>query len=209
MTRFPERLTNGYAAFRDGRLAADRDRYRRLADRGQRPEIMIVACCDSRSAPETIFDAAPGEMFVHRNVANLVPPYEVDGHQHGTSAALEFGVTALKVRHLVIMGHGRCGGVEAYLSNKPLGGTDFIGPWIGLLSPAADLIADDPVAESDHQRALEFASISQGIANLRSFPWVRAAEDAGALTLHGAWFDIGTGELLTLDETSGKFTVLA
>jgi len=209
MTGFPERLTSGYAAFRDGRLAADRDRYRRLAERGQRPEIMIVACCDSRSAPETIFDAAPGEMFVHRNVANLVPPFDADGHQHGTSAALEFGVTALKVRHLVIMGHGRCGGVDAFLTKRPMDGTDFIGPWIGLLSPAAELIADDPVAEFERQRALEFASIRQGIVNLRSFPWIAAAENDGALALHGAWFDIGTGELLTLDEASGAFAALA
>ena len=205
---FPERLTNGYAAFRGGRLATDRERYRRLAERGQRPEIMIVACSDSRSAPETIFDAAPGELFVHRNVANLVPPFDADGHHHGTSAALEFGVTSLKVSHLVILGHGRCGGVEAFLGEKPLSGTDFVGPWIGLLAPAAALIADDPLEQSERQRALEFASIRQGLENLRTFPWVAAAEASGSLALHGAWFDISTGELLTLDVEHGEFGVL-
>jgi carbonic anhydrase len=209
MAEFPERLTNGYAAFREGRLAADRDRYRRLAERGQRPEVMIIGCSDSRSAPETIFDAAPGELFVHRNVANLVPPFDADGHQHGTSAALEFGVIALKVRHLVILGHGRCGGVEAFLANKPLGDTDFIGRWIGLLGPAAALIADDPDQTAARQRALEFASIRQGLANLRSFPWIAASESAGSLRLHGAWFDIGTGELLVFDSASGEFRALA
>jgi carbonic anhydrase len=209
MAEFPERLTVGYAAFREGRLAADRDRYRRLAERGQRPEVMIVGCSDSRSAPETIFDAAPGELFVHRNVANLVPPYDVDGHQHGTSAALEFGVTALRVRHLVILGHGRCGGVEAFLAGTPLHETDFIGRWIGLLAPAAELMADDPEETATRQRALEFASIRQGRANLRTFPWIAAAESAGSLHLHGAWFDIGTGELLVLDAASGAFRALA
>jgi carbonic anhydrase len=208
MTGFPERLTSGYSAFRTERLPGDRDRYRRLAERGQKPEIMIVACCDSRSAPETIFDAAPGELFVHRNVANLVPPFDADGHQHGTSAAIEFAVTGLKVRHIVIMGHGRCGGVDAFLSDRPLGETDFIGRWIGLLEPAAKLIADDPVAGSARQRALEFASIRQGLTNLRTFPWIAKAESAGALSLHGAWFDISTGELHVLDTGRGEFDLL-
>jgi carbonic anhydrase len=209
MTSFPERLRQGYAAFRDGRLAADRDRYRQLAERGQRPETMVIACSDSRSAPETIFDAAPGELFVHRNVANLIPPFDADGHQHGTSAALEFAVTQLKVRNIVVMGHGRCGGIEAYLAKGSTDGTDFIGRWIGLIAPAAAMIADDPVESAARQRALEFASIRQGIENLRTFPWIAAAEAAGTLLLHGAWFDIGTGELLVLDPASGEFAVLA
>ena len=126
MADFPQRLTDGYRAFRSGRFAADAERYRRLAERGQQPAIMVIGCCDSRAAPETVFDAAPGELFVHRNVANLVPPYSPDGHQHGTSAAIEYAVTALVVRHVVVMGHGRCGGVAAFLDGKPPGG-DFIG----------------------------------------------------------------------------------
>lgn len=206
---FPERLRNGYAAFRGGRLAADRARYARLAERGQRPEIMIIACCDSRSAPETIFDAAPGELFVCRNVANLVPPFDADGNWHGTSAALEFGIKRIKVRHLVIMGHGRCGGIAASLDPGSLDGTDFIGHWIRLLAPARALIADDPMEAADRQRALEFTSIRQSIANLRTFPWIAAAEAAGTIALHGAWFDISTGELHVLDGASGDFVSLS
>lgn len=208
MTQFPERLRNGYAAFRDGRLTTDRERYRALAESGQRPEIMIIACCDSRSAPETIFDAAPGEVFVCRNVANLVPPFDADGNWHGTSAALEFGITQLKVRHVVIMGHGRCGGIAAFLDQSPREKTDFIGHWINLIAPAQALIADDPIETSARQRALEFASIRQSIANLRTFPWVAAAEAAGTIELHGAWFDISTGELFRLDEPASAFVTI-
>lgn len=208
MGTFPERLESGYHAFREGRLATDRERYRQLAESGQRPEIMIVACCDSRSAPETIFDAAPGEMFVHRNVANLIPPYEADGHNRGTSAAIEFGVTRLRVRHFVVMGHGRCGGINAFLTDGALDGTDFIGPWISLLRPAGELIADDPAEGAERQRALEFASIRQSITNLRTFPWIRSAEADGGLALHGAWFDISTGELFRLDQETGRFVAV-
>jgi len=206
---FPDRLRNGYAAFRGGRLATDRERYARLAERGQRPEIMIIACCDSRSAPETIFDAAPGEMFVCRNVANLVPPFDADGNWHGTSAAIEFGVTRLLVRHVVIMGHGRCGGIAAALDPGSLDGTDFIGHWINLLAPARAMIADDPMETAGRQRALEFASIRQSIANLQTFPWVADRIAAGTLKLHGAWFDISTGELYALNDMSGEFVSMA
>lgn len=209
MSVFPKRLRDGYAAFRSGRLAEDRDRYRHLAELGQKPETMIIACCDSRSAPETVFDAAPGELFVHRNVANLIPPFNADGKQHGTSAALEYGITKLEVRHIVVMGHGRCGGIHTYLSDSALTVSDFIGPWIGLLAPAAELVADDPMGGNDPQQALEFASIRQSIKHLRSFPWVKAAEDAGTLALHGAWFDISSGELLTLDSDTGTFVTLS
>lgn len=208
MSVFPKRLRDGYATFRSGRLAEDRDRYRHLAELGQQPETMIIACCDSRSAPETIFDAAPGELFVHRNVANLIPPFNADGQQHGTSAALEFGVTGLNVRNIVVMGHGRCGGVHAYLSGGAPTGSDFIGPWIGLLLPAAELVADDAMGGKDPQQALEFASIRQSIKHLRSFPWVKSAEADGTLTLHGAWFDISSGELLALDSDTGTFVAL-
>ena len=211
MSGFPERLTRGYAAFRDETLPTQRQRYARLAERGQRPEIMIVGCCDSRVPPELIFGAAPGELFVHRNVANLVPPYDPDGHQHGTSAALEFAVTALRVRDIVVMGHGRCGGIHAFLAGRddgpqpPLAAGDFIGRWISLIEPAMALIADDPIEADARQRALEFASIRNGIANLRTFPWIAAAEGKGELSLHGAWFDISTGELLVLEPETGEF----
>lgn len=208
MTDLPESLCRGYRDFRSGRLIADRERYRTLAERGQRPTTMIIACCDSRSAPETVFDTAPGELFVHRNVANLVPPFSADGNQHGTSAAIEYGVTVLGVKHLVMMGHGRCGGIEAYLSNAHLEGTDFIGRWIDLIRPAAAMVAEDPMEAAERQRALEFASIRQGIRNLQTFPWIASAVRAGSLSLHGAWFDISTGELHALDPESGAFALV-
>ena len=200
---FPERLLAGYDSFRANRLPEDSARYRILADAGQRPQIMVIACSDSRAAPETIFDANPGEIFVVRNVANLVPPYDPDGHYHGTSAAIEFAVAHLKVRHIVVMGHGRCGGISAYLDGKADPG-DFIDKWISLLTPAAESLSDE-LDEKARERALEFASIRQGIDNLKSFPMIASLASIGEIELHGAWFDISTGELFVLDGARGTF----
>ncbi len=128
---FPQRLIEGYGAFRTGRLPAEQDRYRTLAESGQSPEVMVVACCDSRVSPEVIFDARPGELFVVRNVGNLIPPYAPDGGAHGVSAALEFAVEALKVKHIVVLGHAHCGGVQAFAEDaEPLSPGDFIGRWM-------------------------------------------------------------------------------
>jgi carbonic anhydrase len=211
---FPPRLLRGYAAFRDQRLPQESSRYRVLAEAGQRPRTMIVGCCDSRAAPETIFDAAPGELFVIRNVANLVPPYDPDGEYHGTSAAIEFGVMGLKVRNILVMGHGRCGGVQAYLASRntssemtELSASDFIGKWISLIAPAEALICEDPNETADKQRALEFASVRKAIENLRTFPSIRALEEIDEIELHGAWFDISTGELYVLNPETGRFDV--
>ena len=200
---FPERLLAGYDSFRANRLPDDSARYRILADAGQRPQVMVIACSDSRAAPETIFDASPGEIFVVRNVANLVPPYNPDGHYHGTSAAIEFAVAHLKVRHIVVMGHGRCGGISAYLDGKADPG-DFIDQWISLLTPAAESLSDE-LDEKTRERALEFASIRQGIDNLKSFPMIASLASIGEIELHGAWFDISTGELFVLDRARGTF----
>src|SRR5690606_27680101 len=134
MHRFPSSLLAGYRAFMGDRYAREKDRYRQLAANGQAPMAMIIACCDSRSAPETIFNAGPGELFVVRNVANLVPPFEQGGGQHGTSAAIEFAVNSIEVSDIVVMGHGRCGGIHAALGNgAPLAPGDFIGKWMSLL----------------------------------------------------------------------------
>jgi carbonic anhydrase len=200
---FPGRLLDGYDSFRANRLPEDSARYRILADIGQRPEIMVIGCSDSRAAPETIFDAAPGELFVIRNVANLVPPYDPDGHYHGTSAAIEFAVAHLKIRHIVVMGHGRCGGISAYLDGKADPG-DFIDRWISLLAPAAEGLSAELDATA-RQRALEFASIRQGIEHLKTFPMISSLTSIGEIELHGAWFDISTGELFVLDRSSGTF----
>src|SRR6202166_1891116 len=131
---FPKRLIDGYNAFSDSRLQKEQDRYRQLAEQGQKPQIMVIGCCDSRVSPEVIFDSSPGELFVVRNVANIVPPYAPDGHAHGVSAALEFGVAALKVKHIVVLGHARCGGVKAFAEkSEPLSPGDFIGNWVRLM----------------------------------------------------------------------------
>ena len=135
---FPQRLIDGYSAFAGGRLQREQDRYRELAERGQSPQIMVIGCCDSRVSPEVIFDASPGELFVMRNVANIVPPYAPDGQAHGVSAALEFGVGALSVKHVVVLGHAHCGGVKTYAEDaEPLSPGDFIGKWMALMAPAA------------------------------------------------------------------------
>ena len=209
MSDFPDSLLDGYRSFRDCRYERERDRYRSLAEHGQTPEVMVIACCDSRSAPETIFNAAPGEIFVVRNVANLVPPYEPSSGYHGTSAALEFAVQSLKVRHIVVLGHGRCGGIRAALHPpaQPLSPGDFIGKWMKLLGPAADAIATgESLTDAQRQTALERASIRSSIANLRTFPCVAILEDRNRLGLHGAWFDIADGDLWTMDPITGEFS---
>ena len=208
MSLLPEHLLTGHKAFMTGRYQSEEQRYRSLAREGQVPETLVIACCDSRAAPETIFDAAPGELFVIRNVANLVPPYAPDGDYHATSAALEFGVQALKVKHIVVLGHGRCGGVKAALSPDaaPLSPGDFIGKWMSMVEePAKMVMANELMTAGERQTALERISIRFSLQNLRSFPYVAAGEAAGALTLHGAWFDISTGELWAMDPDTGDF----
>ena len=208
MQRFPDRLLNGYNNFMSGRFNEQQQRYKALAETGQKPQTLVIACCDSRAAPETIFDSGPGELFVIRNVANMMPPYEPDGQYHSTSAALEFAVQALKVSDIVVMGHGRCGGIKAALDldAEPLSPGDFIGRWMSLLKPAAEQIhSNDIMTASERQRALERVSIRNSIANLRTFPCVQILEQRGKLQLHGAWFDISTGELWVMDAKTGDF----
>jgi carbonic anhydrase len=208
---FPDRLVDGYRAFRAGRYPTEEERYRRLAELGQKPSIMVIGCCDSRVAPEVIFDAGPGEIFVVRNVANLVPPYTPDGELHGTSAALEFAVVALKVRHIVVMGHGRCGGIRAALAEdaEPLTPGDFIGRWMGIVESEAAAVKADPSIPHDHKhRALEHAGVALSIRNLMTFPCVRQRTAKGSLRLHGAWFDVADGELHVLDPATGRFRVV-
>ncbi|CAM5424720.1 carbonic anhydrase [Mesorhizobium sp. UC22_110] len=208
MPHLPEHLIAGYRNFINGRYVAEADHYRSLAREGQAPETMIVACCDSRAAPEVIFNAGPGELFVLRNVANLVPPYAPDGEYHSTSAALEFAVQSLKVKNIVVMGHGRCGGIRAALdtTSAPLSPGDFIGKWMSLIAPAAEAVsASTMMTTGERQTALERISIRYSIANLRTFPCVKILEGKGKLTLHGAWFDISTGELWAMNNETGDF----
>ena len=208
MSHLPERLIAGYRSFMDGRYASESNRYRALAREGQTPETMVIACCDSRAAPETIFDCGPGELFVVRNVANLVPPYEPDGRHHSTSAALEFAVQSLKVKNIVVLGHGRCGGIRAALdpAAEPLSPGDFIGKWMSLVAPAAEVVTSNSMMTTgERQTALERISIRYSLANLRSFPCVSILERKERLTLHGAWFDISTGELWAMNAETGDF----
>jgi carbonic anhydrase len=206
----PKRLLDGYAGFRAGRYASEAERYRKLGEGRQKPSVMIVACCDSRAAPETIFDAGPGEIFVVRNVANLVPPYAPDSGQHGTSAALEFSVLSLGVKHIVVMGHGRCGGINAVIQGgDPLTQTDFIGNWMKPIRDVARIVMRDVDAtEATVQRQVERAAIEHSLANLRTFPWVRMKENREELSLHGAWFDITLGELHVYDEATNVWELV-
>ncbi len=208
---FPERLLKGYGNFRNGRYSEETERYRRLGQGTQSPKVMIIACCDSRAAPETIFDAGPGEIFVMRNVANLVPPYAPDGKHHATSAAIEFAVIALGVQHVVVMGHGRCGGIRAVVEGgDPLSAGDFIGKWMSDVKDVAEAVRHDHPHDHVHdlQTAVEHASVEHSLANLRTFPWLRMRENKDEITVHGAWFDIALGELHVYDETERNWSLV-
>jgi carbonic anhydrase len=209
---FPERLTEGYRAFLDGRFADERNRYEQLAKAGQRPEIMVFGCVDSRVSPEVIFDAAPGELLVVRNVANIVPPYEPDrDSQHGTSAALEFGVQALRVKHIVVLGHAYCGGIRAFADEQePLSPGDFIGRWMSQIAPAAESLGPRPKNDGDDWlRRLELASVELSLRNLMTFPCVRILVERGKLALHGAYFGVASGRLLVRNPGTGVFEAVA
>ncbi|HXW41433.1 MAG TPA: carbonic anhydrase [Xanthobacteraceae bacterium] len=208
---FPQRLIEGYRAFRDGRLPREQDRYRELAEAGQSPEVMVIGCCDSRVSPEVIFDARPGELFVVRNVANIVPPYRPDGEAHGVSAALEFGVAALKVKHIVVLGHARCGGVKAFAEDaEPLSPGDFIGNWMRLMTPAVEK-AGPPgeLSSTDYLTRLERANVVNSLDNLLTFPRLRKQIESGEVATHGAYFGVATGKLSVRDETTGEFVQIA
>lgn len=195
-------LLDGYNRFRSGAYAQQRARYDELAH-GQSPATMIVSCADSRVDPATIFDAAPGELFVVRNVANIVPPYEEGGGYHGVSSAIEFAVLGLKVSEIVIMGHGACGGIAAALHGHGLlpPETSFITRWMEIIAPARDRVARAAAADPglDAQHTLELDAIRVSLANLRGFPFVGEAERSGQLRLSGAHFSVASGTLEVLD----------
>jgi len=208
MVQFPDELLAGYRSFMSGRYASESHRYRDLARDGQTPETMVIACCDSRAAPETIFDAGPGSLFVVRNVANLVPPYAPDAGHHGTSAALEFAVQRLGVKNILVLGHGRCGGISAALNPapEPASPSDFIGQWMKLVAPATEAVAGNVLMTAgERQTALERISIRYSLANLRTFPYIEALEASGKVSLYGAWFDISSGELWIMNGETGDF----
>ncbi|GLS22630.1 carbonic anhydrase [Labrys miyagiensis] len=203
----PDSLIDGYKSFLGDRFARERLRYETLAETGQSPEILVIGCCDSRVSPEVIFDAGPGELFVVRNVANIVPPYETSGQFHGTSAAIEFAVEALKVRHVVVMGHANCGGIRSFAQKSaPLSSGDFIGRWMSIIAPAADTLEDPgEVPSEDYMARLNLAAVEQSLANLMTFGSVRRRVNAGEMELHGAYFGVATGHLLVRDPATHRF----
>lgn len=205
---FPTRLTSGYQSFLEGKLPRERKRYEELAKSGQHPEIMVIGCGDSRVAPETIFDAGPGEVFVIRNIANLVPPCESDTETsfHGTSAAIEFAVNALKVKHIVVLGHASCGGISAYANQAaPLSKRDFIGKWMSQIAPVAEKVGPPSDDRNEWIQRLEFGVVDYSLQNLLTFPAVNEAMAEGRLSLHGAYFGVATGLLFIRNPKNGRF----
>jgi carbonic anhydrase len=190
-----ERLLEGYRRFREVTWPAERARYEALAKWGQQPETLVIACSDSRVDPQTVFGAVPGEMFVVRNVAALVPAYRPDAGYHGTSAALEFGVRVLKVARIVVLGHAQCGGVRAMVEGAPEEARDFVQPWVAMAKP---VLRDFPPGGDDLTGA-EAAVVRLSLNNLMSFPWIQDGVAAGSLELHGFRFDIHTGLLAQID----------
>jgi carbonic anhydrase len=207
----PQQLIDGYRAFLIGRLRHEQDRYRDLAKSGQSPQVMVIGCCDSRVSPEVIFDARPGELFVVRNVANIVPPYAPDQRAHGVSAALEFGIAALKIRHIVVLGHAQCGGVKAYAEDaEPLSPGDFIGNWMKLMAPAADKVGPrDALSPADYLTRLEQANVVNSLDNLMTFPRLRKLIERSEVAVHGTYFGVSNGQLSVRDQTTGKFIQVA
>lgn len=204
----PKSLIEGHRRFLRDRHAPERGRYLQLAELGQSPTAMVVACCDARVDIAAIFDSAPGDLFILRNVANLVPPYEPEGKYHGTSAAIEFAVRGLKVPHLIVLGHSHCGGVAAYrerVRGKVAPG-GFIASWLTLLDNLK--VAESEMFEFGEETAFELAAIRSSLANLRTFPFVKEQERKGLLALHGLHFDIASGGLLMLDEARDGFAEL-
>lgn len=209
MSQFPEHLTDRYHRFKFRHFTPNSDRYEELAAYGQSPDVMIVSCCDSRVDPETIFSAMPGELFVMRNVANLVPPYETGGNFHGVSAALEFALLNLRVKHIVVLGHAGCGGVKAALEQAAAKQTEalFISKWMSMLDDARlnVLARHQGLPATERLRALELEGVKTSLKNLRTFPFVEELESNGRLALHGAYFDIASGSLHVLNQLKGSY----
>ena len=206
--QLPRTLIEGHFRFRRDDHAKNRGRYLQLAELGQTPTAMVIACCDARVDVSAIFDAEPGALFIVRNVANLVPPYEPDGKYHGTSAALEFAATALQVPHVIVLGHSHCGGVNAYRRSvrDNVATQGFIGSWLRLLDGLKPDESD--VSAYGDATAFEFAAVRASLANLETFPFVKERMQGGSLALHGLHFDLGSGGLLSIEQETGRFTAL-
>jgi carbonic anhydrase len=212
MTHFPDKLADRFRRFHFRHFSPHQDHYEELANHGQSPDVMVVSCCDSRVDPETIFSAMPGELFVMRNVANLVPPFETTGKYHGVSAALEFAVLNLRVKHIIVMGHSGCGGIRACLEHAAARQTEaqFITNWMSMLDDARKDITETMATRSplDQCAALERRAVQTSLANLRTFPCIQILEARGKVQLHGAHFDIATGRLEVLNPATNVYVPL-
>jgi carbonic anhydrase len=212
MKSFPDSLADRYRRFKYRYFAPNAAHYEELATQGQNPETMVNSCYDSRVDPETNFSSMPGELFVLRNIANLVPPYETGGNFHGVSSAIEFAILNLNLKHLIVIGHSGCGGIKAAWDQKAAIQTEahFISRWMSMLDDARlAVLRDHPNASAEErQRALELEGVKQTLTNLRTFPFVHEREEQGQLQLHGAHFDIKTGTLSVYDNATKKFQAL-
>ena len=208
-----KKLIDGFHRFRAKHYEHDGSPFKQLVREGQAPKIMIIACCDSRVDPALITDSDPGDLFVVRNVANLVPPYETSGHYHGTSAALEFAVRFLAVRHVAVLGHAHCGGIRALLQGLDSGDdrSQFIQPWMEIATEARDKATAGTAAPGSGavERACEQAAIEVSLKNLLTFPWIRRRVEGRQLWLHGWYFDMDHGELLRYNAATGRFDSLS
>ncbi len=204
-----KRLLDGFAGFREDFWPDNQPLFDRLVNQGQQPKVLLVACSDSRVDPGILTRTTPGDLFIVRNVAAIVPPYSPDRNYHGTSAALEFGVRGLKVEHIVVLGHALCGGIRALLNegDAEIAAYEFLGPWTDIVRRAADAVrlGVPPNASFDEQRAVEQAAVIVSLGNVMSFPWVREGVAAGTLSVHGWYFDLRTGELYAFDPEQARF----
>nr|WP_272904182.1 carbonic anhydrase [Xanthobacter agilis] len=200
-------LIAGYRRFREVAWPERRQVFEQLAAKGQKPQTLVVACSDSRVDPQMIFNAGPGEMFIVRNVANLVPPYQPDANYHGTSAAIEFAVRVLKVKQVVVMGHAQCGGVHALLDGAPPGAEDFVAEWMEIAEPARRMAEQSGLPGELRQRFCEQCCVKLSLSNLSGFPWVRERVAAGDLKLHGAYFGVASGRLEIMND-DGNFAAV-
>mgnify|MGYP003385944704 CR=1 FL=1 len=201
-----DQLLEGYRRFRNERLPELRDLYQKLATGQQNPKCLVIGCCDSRVDPATIFRAGPGEIFVLRNVANLVPPFNQGAGLHGSGAAIEFACRMLRVKTILVLGHAQCGGIAAAIDRRIGEGTDFLGPWVDLIKPA---LARCPANAPDLHAAVERESVRVSLERLAEYPFVRDAIEAGELEIRGALFGVATGTLELLDGRTGEFHVVS
>lgn len=211
MKKSLEQLVEGFRRFREQHFAENDALYRQLATQGQTPKVMVVACCDSRVDPAILLGSAPGDLFVIRNVANLVPPADDHSGYHGTTAALEYGVRILGVKHIIVFGHAQCGGIQALMQRIGVGDPDsFISDWMELAEPARDIVeqALPDAAPEARARACEQQAIGVSLRNLMTFHWVRERVESDDLALHGWYFDIEQGQLLQYNEAAGTFETL-